>query len=106
MIAVRRFITADNVDLLAGTDLDNVPVDTRMLIYAAATQNDHTLTLTVPAIQSPLRANPVTLRANAEIRLNEDLVTAFTVKQNGHVVVNCDVVTAGTLGVLVIAPDA
>jgi len=106
MIAVRRFLTADNTDLLAGTDLDNVPVDTRMLIYAASTQIDTTVTLTVPGIQAPLNANPLLIRAGPELRQDEDLVTAFTVAQNGHVVVAIDVVTAATVVVLVVAPDA
>ncbi len=106
MIAVRRFVTADNADLLAGTDLDNVPVNTRMLIYAASTQIDTTLTLTVPGIQAPLNADPLLIRAGPELRQDQDLVVAFQVAQNGHVVIAVDVVTAATVVILVIAPDA
>ena len=106
MIAVRRFLTADNTDLLAGTDLDNVPVATRMLVYGASTQIDTTMTLTVPGSQAPLIANPLVIRAGPELRQDEDLVVAFTVAQNGHVVINIDVVTAATVVILIVAPDA
>jgi len=106
MIAVRRFLTADDTDLLAGTDLDNVPVGTNMFIYGASTQIDTTMTLTVPGIQAPLNANPLVVRAGPELRQDEDLLVAFFVDQNGHVVVAIDVVTAATVVILVVAPDA
>ncbi len=106
MIAVQVFATADNADVLAGTDLDNMPLETDLLIFGASTQNDTTLTLTVPGLQAPLNAFPLKLRAGPEIRQNEDMVTAFRVAQNGHVVVNLDVVTAATVVLLFIAPDA
>jgi len=111
-MARQVFGTADNTDVLAGTDLAEVPFAGMMIIYGAATQNDHTLTVTAPSIGgsmgvgAPLRAGPLKLRANAEIRSDEDPPMAtFPISEGQSATLNLDVVTAGTFSVLVILTD-
>lgn len=105
------FMTADNADLLAGSDLDEAPFSGTMVIYGAATQNDHTLTVTAPQlgggpIAAPIRAGPATLRANAEIRRDEDTPMAILqIAAGQHATLNVDVVTAGTFSAVVVLTD-
>ena len=97
MITVRTFMTADNTDVLDGTDLDSMPGGGLLVIRAASTQNDTLLTITAPNQEAPIRARAMILRANAEIRLNEDEPYVVGMMQGGHAVIAIDVVTAATV---------
>lgn len=106
MIAITRYLTADNADVLAGTDLAAMPRESLLLVYGASTQLDSTLTLTVPGEQAPRNADPLVIRAGPEIRQDQDLLTSFVVQENGRIVANLDIVTAATVALLFVAPNA
>lgn len=102
-IVVDRVLTADNTDVLAGTDLDSLPARGQLDVFAASTQQDTLITVSGPGIQAPVRAQAVVMRANAEIRQLEDPSYRVRAAQaKGHYVVNVDMVTAATIRVRII----
>jgi len=102
MIIVQRAITADNSDHLAGTDLANIPSDGQLDVYIASTQNDTTITITGPGQEPIVRASAVLLRTNGMPLLKDDYPISIPVFQGAHYVVNIDIVTAATVGVIYI----
>ena len=100
MIVVRTFGTADNTDVLNGTDLDSIPGAGILVLQGASTQNDTLITVTGPGSEPVIRARALLLRANAEIRVNEDPPMTVGVVQGGHYVLNIDVVTAATFQIV------
>ena len=105
MILVRTFGTADNTDVLNGTDLDSIPADGILTVFGVSTQNDTAITITGPGSEPVIRNRALPLRANAEIRILEDPSMAVGVVQGGHYVVNLDVVTAATFQILAVYLD-
>lgn len=107
MIVVEVVGTADDTDLLAGTDLANIPTFGVLAVYAASTQNDTTITITGPGGEPVVRGQPMTLRANGEIRQEADPTYPMAATQGGHYVVAIDVVTAATFRVraIFLEPD-
>jgi len=95
-IVVEVVLTADNADLLAGSDLESIPQGGILTIYAASTQNDTLITVTGPNMQAVVRAMPMLLRAVAEIRQDSDVPYVVPVARAGKYIVNIDVVTAAT----------
>jgi len=92
-------ITADNTDVLAGTDLDQIPANGVLVILACSTQQDTGLTITLPGgagVQAPMRGIPITMRANAEIRQDQDPQLVLPILQGGHATLNADITTAAT----------
>ncbi len=88
--------TADDADALSGTDLESAPGAGVMQIYVISTQQDSVYSISAGG-QIIVRAQQATLRANAEPRINEDPVVSFPVGGGEKIVLNLDVVTAGTI---------
>lgn len=105
MITVDVVGSADNVDVLSGSDLANIPSLGGLSIFAASTQQDTLITITGPGSEPVTRSIPITLRANAEIRQDEDVKYQLPVTQGGRYVINVDVVTAATFRVRAIYED-
>jgi len=105
VIIVDVFGTADNTDVLSATDLANIPSPGGLSIFAVSTQNDTLITVTGPGSEPVVRSQPLTLRANAEIRQNEDVSFQIPVFQGGRYVIAIDVVTAATFHVRAIFED-
>ncbi len=105
MIVVDTVLTADNNDVLGGTDLANIPGPGGLQVYAASTQQDTTLTITGPGSEPVVRSRPITLRANAEIREDSDVGMEVPVSQGGRYVLAVDVVTAATVRIRAIYFD-
>jgi len=100
MRQVYRLIAADNADVLAGTDLDPIPATaTRAIIYAASTQADTILTVQTPEMPVA-RAILLPLRANAELRMDEDGGMIVPV-MGGKLIISVDIVTGASVAVLV-----
>lgn len=102
-IQVRRYLTATNGDILAGTDLESVPSNGVMLIFAASTQIDGTVTVTAPRSRSPANQMPLIQRATQEIKVNEDVpVATLQVRQGDSITLAYTEVTAATAQFLVL----
>lgn len=99
MIIVETVLSADNTDVLAGSDLANIPEGGVLMIRAASTQQDTDITITGPGSEPVARNIPMILRANAEIRQQDDPSFQIPVTQGGRYVINVDVVTAATVRV-------
>ncbi len=95
-IVVEVVLTADNADLLAGSDLESIPQGGVLTVYGASTQDDTTITVTGPNMQAVVRAQPLTLRATAVILQNSDVPYVVPVARAGKYIINIDVVTAAT----------
>lgn len=100
-IIVNKDITADNADVLSGTDLENVPGMGVMAIYAKSTQADHTITITAPGQETPIRAQLIQKLADAVVSKADDEPIAIETI-GGKYNISVDVVAAGTTKLLVI----
>lgn len=97
MIVVRSVTVANNLDVLDGTDLANIPAMGLLQIFAASTQNDTTLTITGPGSEPVIRNRPLTLRTNGQPLHSDDQPLLVGVVQGGHYVLNVTIVTAATV---------
>jgi len=100
MINVELTVAADTPDFLAGTQLDQPGVPGVYTIWAASTVGDTTISITLGG-QTITNAAVVTLRANSEIRENEDTFFQMLSRTGGRPVININVVTAAVVRVRV-----
>jgi len=100
MITVEDTLTADNADFLAGTQLDQPGVPGVYTIWAASTVGDTAMSVTLGG-QTITNNAIVTLRANSEIRENEDTFFQMLSHTGGRPVININVVTAAVVRVRV-----
>ncbi len=105
MIVVRQVLTADNTDVLNGTDLESIPLLGLLSIWAASTQADTLITITGPENEPPIRAQALALRTNGQPLKNEDSPYMVGVIQGGRYIVDINVVTAATVVVEAIYND-
>lgn len=96
MITVERVITADDTDFLAGTQLDQPGVPGVYTIWAASTLGDTEISITLGG-RTVTNAAIVTLRANSEIRENEDTNFQMASHTGGRPVININIVTAAVV---------
>lgn len=100
MITVESTVAADNTDFLAGTQLDQPGVSGVYTIWAASTVGDTLLSVTLGGRTITNNA-VVILRANSEIRENEDIFFQMLAVGPGRPVININVVTAAIVRVRV-----
>lgn len=72
MIQVNSVLGATNLDVLAGTQLDQVPGPGVFSIWAASTVNDSTMSVTLGA-DTLINAAPLPLRVSGVPNLDEDV---------------------------------
>lgn len=102
MICVTKTITADDTDILASTDLANVPAEGQLDVFIASTQNDTLFTITGPGNETIIRNQKVQLRTNGMPSMDTDLPLSFGVLSGGHYFLDVNIQTAATVNVLVI----
>lgn len=100
IITVESTLTADNTDFLAGTQLDQPGVPGVYTIWGVSTVGDTTMTITLGG-RTITNAAVLALRANSEIRENEDTFFQLMSVTGGRPVINVNVVTAATVRVRV-----
>jgi len=100
MITVERTVSADNADFLAGSQLDQPGVPGVYTIWAASTVGDTEISVTLGGRTLVSAAN-VVLRANSEIRENEDTFFQMLSVTGGRPLININVVTAAVVRVRV-----
>lgn len=96
MITVESTIAADNTDFLAGTQLDQPGVPGVYTVWAASTVGDTEMSITLGG-RTITNAAILTLRANSEIRENEDTFFQMLSPTGGRPVININVVTAAVV---------
>jgi len=100
IITVESTLTADNADFLAGTQLDQPGVPGVYTIWGASTVGDTTISITLGG-RTITNAAVLTLRANSEIRENEDTFFQMMSATGGRPVLNVNVVTAAVVRIRV-----
>jgi len=96
MITDEQTLLASNTDVLAGTQLDQPGVAGVYTIWAASTVGDSTITISLGG-RTIVNAAIVVLRANSEIRENEDPFYQVLSRTGGRPVISVVEVTAMTL---------
>jgi len=100
IVTVERTLAADNADFLAGTQLDQPGVPGVYTIWAASTVGDTEISITLGG-RTMTNAAILPLRANSEIRENEDSFFQMLSMTGGRPVININVVTAAIVRVRV-----
>lgn len=98
MITDEQSIAADNADVLAGTQLDQPGVPGVYTIWAASTVGDTLLTITLGG-RTYANGAVIILRANSEIRENEDPFFQVLSHTGGRPVIDVNVQTAAVVRV-------
>jgi len=100
IIQVESTVAADNADFLAGTLLDQPGVPGVYTIWGASTVGDTEMSISLGG-RTITSAAILTLRANSEIRENEDPFFQVLSRTGGRPVININVVTAAVVRVRV-----
>ncbi len=100
MITVEETLTGDDTDFLSGTQLDQPGVPGVYTIWASSTVGDTEISITLGG-RTLVSAATVVLRANSEIREQEDTFFQMLSQTGGRPVINVNVVTAATVRVRV-----
>jgi len=100
MITVESTVNGDNTDFLASTQLDQPGVPGVYTIWLASTLGDTEVSITLGG-KTVTNAAIVTLRANSEIRENEDTFFQVLSMTGGRPVININIVTAAVVRVRV-----
>ena len=96
MITDEQVLTATDLDVLAGTQLDQPGVPGVYTIWAASTVGDSTISVTLGGRTITNNA-VITLRANSEIRENEDTFFQVLSRTGGRPVIAVTEVTAASI---------
>jgi len=100
MITVEQVITASDTDFLSGTQLDQPGVPGVYTVWGVSTVGDTTITLSIGGrIVTDLAV--LTLRANSEIRENEDTFYQVISRTGGRPIINIIETTAATIRIRV-----
>jgi len=100
MITVENVITATNTDFLAGTQLDQPGVPGVYTVWGSSTVGDTTITIRLGGRIITDGATLV-LRANSEIRENEDTFFQMASRTGGRPVIAITEVTAASIRIRV-----
>ena len=100
IITVESTLAADDADFLAGSQLDQPGVPGVYTIWLASTVGDTEVSITLGG-RTVTNAAIITLRANSEIRENEDTFFQVSSPTGGRPVINVNVVTAAIVRVRV-----
>jgi len=96
VIVVRQALTATDADVLNGTDLENLPGAGVLIVYAASSQADGTLTITGRGFEVPIREQALPLRTNGQPSQQDDAPIIVGVPAGGKVLLSYTEVTAAT----------
>lgn len=96
IITVEDVITATNADFLAGTQLDQPGVPGVYTIWAASSVGDSSISVTLGG-RTVVNAAILVLRANSEIRENEDTFFQVASPTGGRPVINLIEVTTAII---------
>lgn len=100
VITVEATVAADNADFLAGTQLDQPGVPGVYTVWVVSTQGDTLVTISLGG-RTLVNAATAILRANSEIRENEDTFFQMLSRTGGRPVININIVTAAVVRIRV-----
>jgi hypothetical protein len=97
MIQVTGVVTADTLNVLAGTDLQSAPSAGAVLLWIASSQADTRITFTCPPRIASRNITPF-VRTNGVPLVSDDSPVAIAVSGGEQINVYVDVVTGATVG--------
>ena len=100
MIQVTGIVTADNANVLSGTDLQSAPGAGVVILWIASSQSDTRITFTAPPRVASRNITPH-IRTNGVPLCSDDSPVAVAVTGGEQIAVQVDVVTAATCGYVV-----
>jgi len=100
IVTVEDVVTATVTDFLAGTNLDQPGVPGVFTVWAASTVGDSTITISMGG-RVVTNAAVLVLRANSEIRENEDTFFQMMSSTGGRPVITVTEVTAASIRIRV-----
>lgn len=100
IITVESILGGDNADFLAGTQLDQPGVPGVYTIWGASTVGDTEISITLGG-RTMTNGAILVLRANSEIRENEDTFFQMLSQTGGRPVINVNVVTMAAVRIRV-----
>jgi len=100
MITVEQVLSATNADFLAGTQLDQPGVPGVFTVWAASTVGDSSITISQGG-RTIVNGATIILRANSEIRENEDIFWQMVTSGVGRPIINVVEVTAAAIRIRV-----
>lgn len=98
-LIVNRYLSADNADVLDGTDLQTMPGDGELIIFAASNQVDHELSVTMGGQDVPMLSQIITSRAIAAVNTDQDVPIQIPVDKGAKVKINLNVVASGATNI-------
>jgi len=101
MISVETVVSTDQQDFLAGTQLDQPGVPGVYTVWAASTVGDTEIISVTLGGRTLVSGATVVLRANSEIREDEDTFFQMLSRTGGRPLININVVTAALVRVRV-----
>lgn len=100
IITVEQTVTGDDSDFLAGTQLDQPGVAGVYTIWGASTVGDTQISITLGG-RTLTNAAILVLRANSEIRENEDTFFQMLSITGGRPIIDINIITAATVRIRV-----
>lgn len=100
MIQVTRVLAASNTDLLAGTQLDQIPESGMFVVTAASTQNDGTINVSLGQVVL-ITAQPLPLRLNGVPDMSDDPGISIVGRAGARPVIAYVEVTAATAYIII-----
>jgi len=100
MITVEQVINSDDADFLAGTQLDQPGVPGVYTIWGASTVGDTEISVTLGG-RTLVSGATVVLRANSEIREDQDTFYQMLSSTGGRPLININVITAALVRIRV-----
>lgn len=100
ILTVEATLVADNADFLAGTQLDQPGVAGVYTVWGASTVGDTQISITLGG-RTITNAAILVLRANSEIRENDDTFFQMLSRTGGRPVINVNIITAAVVRIRV-----
>lgn len=101
MITVSGRVTADNTNVLAGTDLATAPGNGVLTVFVSSTQADTIVSLSAPPLIPARSINPQ-LRTNGVPQISDDIPYVMPVRAGSPITLSIDIVTGATVGYVVL----
>lgn len=99
MILVRKVLTADETNILSGTELQSIPTDGNLEIYAASSQSDTNMTIFRPGGEVIIFNRPITQRTGGVVDTISDTPYELPVTAGESPRIDIDINTAASVAI-------
>lgn len=100
-IAYSYYGSADNANVLTGSDLQSAPGPGVLLVYSACTGTDTKISVSAPP-EVPMRSANMIVRPNAEVKLSDDIPVVVPLAGGEQITIAVDITAASNYQVIAI----